>query len=87
MQVLFTQRFANWLPCLLLRPIADAYLLSSTVALLLLGTYKELLPRFGLRRLLLLNLSCSGLEVLYFSSVCMFPSLVCLRNTAAYGVF
>lgn len=55
------------------------------VALILLGTYKELLPRFGLRRLILLNLSCSGLEVLYFISVCMFPFLVFLRNTAAYG--
>lgn len=56
------------------------------VALFLLGTYKELLPRFGLRRLVLLNFSCSGLQVLYFISVCMFLGLACVPSTAAYEI-
>ncbi len=44
-------------------------------ALLVLATYKELLPRIGLRRLVLLNLCCSGFGVFYSITVCMQPSL------------
>ena len=44
------------------------------VALLVLATYKELLPRVGLRRLVFLGLLCSGLEVLYSILVCMYPT-------------
>lgn len=40
-------------------------------ALLVLATYKELLPRMGLRRLVLLNLYCGALGVSYSSFVCM----------------
>ena len=42
------------------------------VALLVLATYKELLPRLGLRRLVILSLICNGLEVLYCILVCMY---------------
>lgn len=34
-------------------------------ALLVLATYKELLPFVGLRRLVMINLCCSALAVLY----------------------
>ena len=61
--------------------ITEANLLPLTVALLVLATYKELLPRFGLRRLVLLNLLCSGLEVFYSIFVCMCPILVIFCET------
>lgn len=60
-----------WTSILLLSPESRANPPSLTVALLVLATYKELLPRVGLRRLVLLNLFCSGLEVLYSIVVCM----------------
>ena len=50
---------------LIFSPIDDAKSVSLTVALLLLAPYTELLPRMGLRRLVLLNIACSGLEVLH----------------------
>lgn len=56
---------------LLLIPVVGANLLLSTVALLVLATYKELLTRVGLQRLVLLNLLCGSLEVLYSILVCM----------------
>lgn len=41
-----------------------------TTALLVLGIYKELLKQFGLRRLLILNLCCTSLAVLYSITSC-----------------
>ena len=35
------------------------------IALLVLATYKELLPFVGLRRLVIMNLCCSALAVLH----------------------
>lgn len=45
-------------------------LIQGTPALLVLATYKELLPRTGLRRLACLNLICSAFGVLYSVTVC-----------------
>lgn len=49
-------------------------------ALLVLATYKELLLRIGLRRLVLLNLCCSGFGVFYSSLICISSPLCLLRS-------
>ena len=85
-KVSFTQLVTFWSSCLMLNLIAGADPLPLTVALLVLATYRELLPRVGLRRLVLLNLLCSGLEVLYSIFVCMWPSLFCQPTMTAQRI-
>ena len=70
-------------PCLLLSSIACANPLLLAVALLVLATYKELLPQAGLRRLVLINILCGCLEVWYSISVCMCTTFFYARDLAA----
>ena len=50
------------------------------IALLVLATYKELLPFLGLRRLVIMNLSCSALAVSYSIFVCTPHSPISNQN-------
>ncbi|MCJ1281406.1 hypothetical protein MMC26_000725 [Xylographa opegraphella] len=68
-------------------PSANAYRGAATVAILVLATYEKLLEVKGLRFLLLLNLACSALGVVFSTSVCMLlPFAIAYHRACTYLV-